>query len=136
MPQQPTPDVSPGHSNSAVLRSFSNRAAGITGSYLTYIIAVAVILVWALTGPLSDFSNTWQLAIDTGTNVVTFLMVFLIQSTQNRVGTATQINRDEIIRAFALTDDVIIDTEDATEIEHRDLKVRYMQLAVEHHALK
>ena len=115
---------------------FSNRVAGLTGSYVTFVAAVGLIIVWAVTGPLFDFSNTWQLAINTGTTIVTFLMVFLIQNTQNRVADATQIKLDEIIRAISQADDDIIDTEDATERELKELRARYKLLAQQHHALK
>jgi low affinity Fe/Cu permease len=115
---------------------FSNRVAGMTGSYVTFMLALGVIVVWAVTGPLFGFSNTWQLAIYTGTTIVTFLMVFLIQNTQNRDGSATQIKLDEIIRAIAEADDDVIDTEDATDVELDELKKRYKLLAEQHHALK
>jgi low affinity Fe/Cu permease len=115
---------------------FSNRIAGATGSYITFVVAIGIIVAWAITGPLFDFSNTWQLAINTGTTIVTFLMVFLIQNTQNRDGIATQIKLDEIIRAITQADDDVIDTEDATELELKELKARYKQLAEQHHVLK
>lgn len=115
---------------------FSSRVSDIAGSYVTFMLAAGVIVVWALTGPLFGFSNTWQLAINTGTTIVTFLMVFLIQNTQNRDGTATQLKLDEIIRAIAQADDDLIDSEDATEIELKELKNRYRELARQHHELK
>src|SRR5262245_7191115 len=71
----------------------------MTGRPTTFILAVAIILAWAITGPLFGFSDTWQLVINTGTTIVTFLMVFLIQNTQNRDSEAIQIKLDELIRA-------------------------------------
>jgi low affinity Fe/Cu permease len=114
----------------------SNRVAEITGSYLTFVASVGIIILWAVTGPLFGFSNSWQLAINTGTTIVTFLMVFLIQNTQNRDGIATQLKLDEIIRAIVQADDDLIDSEDATEQELKDLKERYHLLAEQHKALK
>ena len=115
---------------------FSNRVARITGSYLTFVVALAIIVIWAISGPLFGFSNTWQLAINTGTTIVTFLMVFLIQNTQNRDGIATQLKLDEIVRSIAQADDDLIDAEDATEKELAELQARYKQLSKQHHELK
>ena len=115
---------------------FSSKVARLSGSYLTFLFAVAIIVVWAVTGPLFHFSNTWQLAINTGTTIVTFLMVFLIQNTQNHDGTATQLKLDEIIHAITSADDELIDSEDATEAELKELKERYRQLSEQHKTLK
>lgn len=115
---------------------FSNRVAEITGSYLTFVLAFGIIVVWAITGPFFQFSNTWQLVINTATTVVTFLMVFLIQNTQNRDSIATQLKLDEIIRAISQADDDLIDSEDATEKELKELKARYKHLAEQHRELK
>lgn len=114
----------------------SSRVAGFAGSYITFAFALLVVAIWAITGPLFGFSDTWQLVINTGTTIVTFLMVFLIQNTQNRDTVATQIKLDEIIRAIAQADDDVIDAEDATERELKELKLRYKLLAQQHHALK
>ena len=78
---------------------FSNRVAEIAGGYLAFIASVGIIILWAVTGPLFGFSDTWQLAINTGTTIVTFLMVFLIQNTQNRDNAAIQAKLDELIRS-------------------------------------
>src|SRR5262245_11541093 len=80
---------------------FAGKIAALSGKAVTFILAVAVILVWSITGPLFGFSDTWQLVINTGTTIVTFLMVFLIQNTQNRDGAAIQAKLDELIRASA-----------------------------------
>ena len=77
---------------------FATRTSTAAGQPLTFIIALSVILVWAVTGPIFHFSDTWQLIINTGTTIITFLMVFLIQNTQNRDGAAIQAKLDELIR--------------------------------------
>ena len=78
---------------------FANATARVTGSPMAFLICVASVLVWAATGPVFQFSETWQLVINTGTTIITFLMVFLIQNTQNRDGAAIQTKLDELIRA-------------------------------------
>jgi low affinity Fe/Cu permease len=78
---------------------FSNRVAFASGNPGAFVLAVLVILVWAVTGPVFEFSDTWQLVINTGTTIVTFLMVFLIQNTQNRDSIALQAKLDELVRA-------------------------------------
>ena len=80
---------------------FAERVAHATGRPITFAICVAAVLLWAVTGPMFHFSDAWQLVINTGTTIVTFLMVFLIQNTQNRDGVAIQTKLDELIRASA-----------------------------------
>lgn len=82
-----------------IFSSIANQVAHAAGTPSTFIVCCAVIVVWAATGPLLGFSDTWQLIINTGTTIVTFLMVFLIQNTQNRDGAAIQAKLDELIRA-------------------------------------
>src|SRR5438067_7564885 len=82
-----------------MFRKFSNATAAAMGSSWAFLLAVLVILVWAITGPLFGFSDTWQLVINTGTTIVTFLMVFLIQNTQNRDTKALHLKLDELLRA-------------------------------------
>ena len=87
------------HRLNAALEKFSHFATAWTGSTWAFAIAVAVIVVWAVTGPLFRFSDTWQLVINTGTTIITFLMVFIIQNSQNRDARAIQLKLDELIRA-------------------------------------
>ena len=101
----------------------------MTGRPASFVCAVTVILVWAVTGPLFKFSDTWQLVINTGTTIVTFLMVFLIQNTQNRDSEAMQVKLDELIRAMTGAHNALLDLE---ELEERDLdriRANYERLA-------
>jgi low affinity Fe/Cu permease len=102
------------------------RTAGHPG---TVGVAVAVIVIWAITGPIFGFSDSWQLVINTGTTIVTFLMVFLIQNTQNRDSTAMQIKLDELIRAVRGAHNELVDLEDLTEEELEQMKAHYTRLA-------
>jgi len=104
---------------------FANAVANITGQYYTFLVAVALVIVWAVTGPFFKFSEVWQLVINTGTTIITFLMVFLIQNTQNRDSKAIHLKLDELLRAASEADDVIISAEDATDAELDELKARY-----------
>lgn len=115
---------------------FSAKVSEATGSYLAFVVAAAVVLAWAITGPFFHFSENWQLAINTGTTIITFLMVFLIQNAQNRDGMATQLKLDEIIHAITQADDDLIDSENATDKELRELQKRYALLAHQHRELK
>jgi low affinity Fe/Cu permease len=103
-----------------------SRAAGHPG---TFVGAVGIVVMWALTGPVFQFSDTWQLVINTGTTVVTFLMVFLIQNTQNRDSVAMQIKLDELIRAIDEAQNALLDLEELTEDELEEIRRRYEHLA-------
>jgi len=94
-------------------------------------LAVAVILLWALTGPLFRFSDTWQLVINTGTTIVTFLMVFLIQNTQNRDGEAIQVKLDELIRAIEGAHNALLALEDLEEQDLDRIRANYTRLAAQ-----
>jgi low affinity Fe/Cu permease len=96
----------------------TKATAHASGQPATFIAAVSVIVVWAVLGPMFGFSDTWQLVINTGTTIVTFAMVFLIQSTQNRDSEAMQVKLDEIIRAIGNAKNELLDLE---ELEERDL---------------
>ena len=102
---------------------FASKVARATGKPVTFVASLLLILTWAVTGPLFHYSDTWQLIINTGTTIVTFLMVFLIQNTQNRDGAAIQGKLDEIIRASAAQNH-FIGIENLTEEELQDLRDR------------
>ncbi len=108
---------------------FSNGVTKSTGSPAAFIIAFAVIVVWALTGPLFKFSDTWQLVINTGTTIITFLMVFVIQQSQNKDTMALQLKLNELIAANKDASNRLIDIEDLTEHEIKVLKQFYVKLA-------
>ena len=98
-------------------RKFAQQTSMVVGSPWAFLTALLVILVWALTGPIFGFSDTWQLVINTGTTIVTFLMVFLIQNTQNRDAAAMQAKLDELLRAVGKARDQFIGVEHLTERE-------------------
>ena len=102
---------------------FTEHVAHATGKPITFAVCVVVVLLWAVTGPLFHFSDAWQLVINTGTTIVTFLMVFLIQNTQNRDGAAIQTKLDELIRASAAQNSYI-GIEHLTEEELNELRKR------------
>lgn len=108
---------------------FAKRTARVTGRPAAFGLAVAVILIWILTGPLFGFGDTWQLVINTGTTIVTFLMVFLIQNTQNLDSEAMQVKLDELIRAIEGAHNSLLDLEQLEEDELDSIRARYQQLA-------
>lgn len=107
----------------------AKTASRFTGRPLCFGLALAIVLAWAITGPLFDFSNTWQLVINTGTTIITFLMVFLIQSTQNRDTEAMQIKLDELIRATSGAHNKLLDLEEREEGELDELRQEYEDMA-------
>jgi low affinity Fe/Cu permease len=108
---------------------FAKLTARITGKPLTFVIAVSVVAAWAVTGPLFGFSDTWQLVINTGTTIITFLMVFLIQNTQNRDAEAMQVKLDELIRATHGAHNALLDLEELEEEELDRIKAGYEKIA-------
>ena len=110
---------------------FSNTLARLAGRASTFVIAVVLVIVWGVSGPLFHFSDTWQLVINTSTTIVTFLMVFLIQNTQNRDTAAMQIKLDEIIRAIDTAHNALLDLEELDQKELGDFRKRYEKLAQE-----
>ena len=108
---------------------FAKKTSTYTGRPATFIIAVLIIVVWAATGPLFDYSDTWQLVINTGTTIITFLMVFLIQNTQNRDTEALQIKLDEIIRAIGTANNALLDLEEMDDDELDRVREEYAVLA-------
>lgn len=108
---------------------FAVRTADLVGSHGAFMLAVALILAWALSGPLFDYSNTWQLWINTGTTIVTFLMVFLIQYTQNRDAQAMHLKVDELLRSVHGAHMEMINIKDMSDEELRKLEQAFERLA-------
>lgn len=108
---------------------FSRTAARAAGRSITFTLACIVILLWITTGPLFYYSDTWQLVINTATTIVTFLMVFLIQHTQNRDAEAVQIKLDELIRATKGAHNALLDLEELTEQQQDYFRDKYEALA-------
>src|SRR6186997_2627195 len=110
----------------SAMSGFFNRFSGMvtkaTGKPAAFIIALLIIIIWAVTGPIFGFSDTWQLVINTGTTIITFLMVFVIQHSQNKDTTAVQLKLNELIAASSTASNRLIDVEDLTEDELRVLK--------------
>jgi low affinity Fe/Cu permease len=115
--------------SSSWFANFAKATSRASGRSTAFGLAVAVILVWAVTGPLFGFSNTWQLVINTGTTIVTFLMVFLIQNTQNRDSEALQLKLDELIRATEGAHNGLLDLEELEEREFDQIRMTYSKLA-------
>jgi low affinity Fe/Cu permease len=109
-------------------RRFSSATAEVVGRSYAFILAVSVIGVWATTGPLFHFSDTWQLVINTGTTIVTFLMVFLIQNTQNRDAHAIHLKLDELIRANKHARNALLALESMSDEELRTLQHEFEEL--------
>ncbi len=108
---------------------FSTSVTKATGSPFAFMIAITVVLVWGITGPLFKFSDTWQLVINTGTTIITFLMVFLIQQSQNKDTMALQLKLNELIASSGKASNRLIDIEDLTEEELMVLKKFYIKLS-------
>jgi len=111
---------------------FERAAAAITkvtGSSAAFLVAVAVILIWAITGPIFNYSDTWQLVINTGTTIITFLMVFIIQQSQNKDSLAIQLKLNELIACEERASNRLIDVEDLTQEELETLKKFYVRLS-------
>lgn len=113
---------------SPLLERFSYQATRATGTSLAFMLALTVIVVWAITGPLFGFSDTWQLVINTGTTIVTFLMVFLIQRAQNKDALAIHLKLNEIVAAMEGASNRLIDVEDLSEPEIDALRNYYKRL--------
>ena len=113
-----------------MLEHFSLRATKATGTSGAFVIALVVLIVWGISGPLFNFSDTWQLVINTGTTIVTFLMVFLIQRTQNKDALAIHLKLNEIVAAVDGASNRLIDVEDLTEGEIEVLHKHYQKLVI------
>lgn len=113
---------------SKLLERFSYQATRATGTSMAFVVAVMVILVWAISGPIFNFSDTWQLVINTGTTIVTFLMVFLIQRAQNKDALAIHLKLNEIVAAMEGASNRLIDVEELSEPEIDALRSYYKKL--------
>jgi len=110
---------------------FAQRTSQISGTPVAFGMAVLIIVVWLISGPVFGFSDTWQLIINTGTTIITFLMVFLIQSTQNRDSEALQLKLDELIRAASGAHNALLNLEELEQGELDKIRERYVRLAEE-----
>lgn len=117
--------------NKNYFEKFANAATIFTGSSYAFLGATAIVIIWALSGPIFKYSETWQLVINTGTTIITFLMVFLIQKAQNKDGKAIQIKLNELIAASKDASNRIVNIEDLTEDELNQLHKFYERLARE-----
>ncbi|MEO6968955.1 MAG: low affinity iron permease family protein [Rhodanobacteraceae bacterium] len=108
---------------------FAAWTAHASGRPLTFLIAVLIVVIWAASGPVFKFGNTWQLVINTGTTIITFLMVFLIQNTQNRDGAAVQIKLDELIRAIKTSNNALLNLEELDGDVLDRMRAHYCRLA-------
>jgi low affinity Fe/Cu permease len=115
---------------SDAFRVFARRSSNVLGSPWAFVLAILVIVVWAATGPTFHFSDTWQLIINTGTTIVTFLMVFIIQNTQNRDAKAVHLKLDEIIRALKGARNELVDLEELSDEDLKKLGEQFRRLRV------
>jgi low affinity Fe/Cu permease len=109
-------------------REFSEQIACWAGTYWAFLIALCVVAMWAVTGPIFDYSDTWQLVINTGTTIVTFLMVFLIQNTQNRESRVTALKLDELLRALEGARTGFVNLEHMTDDELESIRGEFERL--------
>lgn len=116
-------------SDKTIFEKFSNWATNFAGSSYAFIAAISIVVIWAVSGPVFKYSETWQLVINTGTTIITFLMVFLIQKSQNKDSKAIQIKLNELIAANEKASNRIVDIEDLTEKELDQLHCYYEKLA-------
>lgn len=110
------------------MERFSVAMTNATGSSWAFVLAILTVVIWAVTGPMFDYSNTWQLVINTGTTIVTFLMVFLIQRSQNKDSLAIQLKLNELVAAVEGASNRLIGVEDLSEDEVKVLKEHYREL--------
>ena len=113
---------------SDAFRVFARRTSNVLGSAWAFVLALLVIVVWGITGPTFHYSDTWQLIINTGTTIVTFLMVFLIQNTQNRDAKAVHLKLDEIIRAIKGARNELVDLEELSDEDLKKLEQQFQRI--------
>ena len=123
MPKPRSKPPREGRDFSKIFGDIANRTSQAAGRALAFVVAALVVLVWAITGPLFQFSDTWQLVINTGTTIVTFLMVFLIQNSQNRDSAAIQVKLDELIRV-STAHNSFVGIEHLTDDELEDIRTK------------
>lgn len=116
-----------------IFRRFAIFVSGIVGSSKSFMVALLVIAIWGLTGPTFGFSNTWQLIINTGTTIVTFLTVFLIQNTQNRDARAMQLKLDELLKSMKGARNKFVNIEEISDDELDDLQIEFRELQEKYH---
>jgi len=115
--------------NKNSFETFATQAAKATGSTTAFILAVLTVIIWAVSGPFFNYSETWQLVINTGTTIITFLMVFLIQKAQNKDSLAIQLKLNELVASHELASNRLVDIEDMTEQEMETIKKYYVHLS-------
>jgi low affinity Fe/Cu permease len=123
------PKTAPKKTFRAHFENLATHITKITGSSTAFLIALAIILVWGLTGPVFHYSDTWQLVINTGTTIITFLMVFVIQQSQNKDSLAIQLKLNELIAAEERASNRLVNVEDLTQDELETLKKFYIKLS-------
>lgn len=114
---------------SGAFEIFASKATKATGSTAAFLMAVLVVVVWAVSGPIFQYSETWQLVINTGTTIITFLMVFLIQKAQNKDSLAIQLKLNELVASHEFASNRLVDIEDMTEEEMEMIKKYYRHLS-------
>ena len=119
-----------------IFRKFANAVSQVVGTSWVFITAVLVVVVWAASGPMFHYSNTWQLVINTGTTIITFLMVFLIQNTQNRDNKAIHLKLDELIRGVKGARTGLVNLEQLSDEELEDLHKEFERIHREHPAMQ
>ncbi|MEO7992073.1 MAG: low affinity iron permease family protein [Chryseolinea sp.] len=116
-------------SKMGVMERFSSRVTALAGTTPAFIIAFSLVLVWAATGPMFDFSEEWQMVINTGTTIITFLMVFLIQKSQNKDSLAVQLKLNELVAAHEFASNRLVNVEGMTEDDLKVIKKYYTSLS-------
>lgn len=111
-----------------IFRKFASKTSKIAGSAWAFVLAILTVILWAVTGPLFDYSNTWQLAINTGTTILTFLMVFLIQNTQNRDSRAMHIKLDELLKNVTGARTSFVNIEEISDEKLEELQLEFQLL--------